>query len=70
MTIQKTIYRLLLAGLLLALLVLPVVSIAANGGLAVNNGSHFTPFAAEKQDIPAAVIACDPGGSSGGSCGG
>lgn len=70
MTLQQTVYRLLLAGLLLAMLVLPVVNVAADADSVANHGAHSIVLPAETQDIPAHILTCDPGGSAGGACGG
>ena len=70
MTIRQNISRLLLAGLLMAMLILPIMSVAADNDAVVNDGTHFTLFQTEEQDLGNIVNGdCSDGGSDGG-CGG
>ena len=70
---RQTLYRFVLVGLLLALLVVPVLGMVAQPGAAgsvTDSLDHFITLQVEGTGArPAAVIACTPP-SSGNGCGG
>ncbi|MCA9934977.1 MAG: hypothetical protein H6662_06215 [Ardenticatenaceae bacterium] len=71
MTIRQNVYRLLLAGLLMAMLILPVMSVVADSGVAASVGSHSTLFQSDEQGLKGGgnvINDCSDGGSEGG-CG-
>lgn len=69
---RQNIVRLLLAGLLLALLAVPVLGVALGTGVAANDANDSTlVFNLSPVHTGGIAIACntgDPGGSHGGGC--
>jgi hypothetical protein len=68
---RRNVARLLLVGLLLALLALPIVGAAVDVQAVDGHGVHFTLLQEKGTDAgPAAVIACSSGSGSQSGCGG
>jgi hypothetical protein len=64
---RQTLYRWLLVGLLLAMLVVPVLGAVAHQP--ATSQDHFTTLQVKDTAAPSAVLACTPP-SSGNGCGG
>lgn len=67
---RQNVVRLLLVGLLLALLAVPVLGVALGTGLAANDNPDSTLLYRTSPTVGGVAIACDvdPGGSQGGGC--
>lgn len=66
---RRNIIRLLLAGLLLALLAVPVLGVALDSGVAANDAPDSTLIYNVSPTNDAGVaIACQTGGNQGGGC--
>jgi hypothetical protein len=69
---RQNVARLLLAGLLLALLAVPILGAAMHNGVAANDTPHSTLlYHVSPTDSAGTAIACvpgDPGGGQGGGC--
>jgi hypothetical protein len=69
---RQNVARLLLVGLLLALLAVPVLGVVLGTGVAANDGADSTLlYHASPTDGAGVAIACttgDPGGNNGGGC--